>query len=587
MRFPLAYLVPTLLLVALASPSSQAAAAAPRPVYQPAGMVANPRVPAQWNRYHDYRQATQLLKQLARAFPERCRLQSLGKSHQGREMWLLTITNFEQGQELEKPAFWIDGGLHANEIQSVEVVLYTAWYLTEMADHNAEIARLLNERVFYLAPMMSPDSRDAHMYEPHSTHSPRSGQIPVDDDRDGLVDEDRADDLDGDAHITQMRIADPNGRYKPHPEYPQLMIAAKTGEQGSYRLLGEEGFDNDGDGRVNEDGDGYYDPNRDWAWNWQPPSVQHGAHRYPFSIPENRLVANFILAHPNLAGAQSYHNAGGMLLRAPGAKNTVVPAADVAVYDQLGKQGEQLLPGYRYMNTAEELYECHGAEFDWFYGMRGVFAFTSELHAPESMFHKPSEGGFFGSKEDRQKFNRYLLFNDGLVEWHEVDHPQYGRVEVGGLKKNWLRQPPSFMLEEECHRNMAFTLFHADAMPHVRVQSIDLRPLGQDLHEVTAVIVNRKPIPTHSAHDLKHQITPPDLVSIAGEKVEVLAALTATSPLFDDPTEQERQPRTVRIKNLSAREPAYIRWIVRGAGPYEVTVRSQKGGVHRLRSDSE
>lgn len=535
--------------------------------------------PAHWNRYHDYKQSTAILKQLAETFPDRCRLQSLGKSYEGREMWLLTITNFKQGEELEKPAFWIDGGIHANEIQGTEVALYTAWYLTEMYGRSDTVKHLVDERVFYIVPMMSPDSRDEHMHSANTTHSPRGGQRPVDDDRDGLVDEDGPDDFDGDGHITRMRIADPNGRYKPHPDFPQLMIEAKPGERGSYTLLGQEGFDNDGDGRINEDGDGYYDPNRDWAWNWQPRSIQHGAYRYPFSIKENRMVADFILAHPNIAGAQSYHNAGGMLLRGPGAKNDKVLRRDVAVYDYLGKRGEKLLPGYRYMSMAYDLYEGYGSELDWFYGMRGVFVFSNELNTPFNMFREKQGGGFFGEPEKWREFNRYLLLNDGIVQWHEVEHPQYGEVEAGGLKKNWLRQPPSFLLEEECHRNMAFTLFHAGEMPQVRVQSVDVKPLGEGLKQITAVVVNEQQIPTHSAQDLKHKITPPDIASIEAEGLKVIAVLTDDGPLFDDPAEQEHDPQRARIKNIAVDRPAYVRWIARGEGPFRVTVRSSKGGV--------
>ena len=114
------------------------------------------------------------------------------------------------------------------------------------------------------------------------------------------------------------------------PIIPTCSFRRKDDEKGEYTLLGQEGIDNDGDGAVNEDGDGFYDPNRDWGWNWQPDYMQNGAHRYPFSILENRLVADFITAHPNIAGAQSYHNAGGMILRGPGAKDDRFEAADIA-----------------------------------------------------------------------------------------------------------------------------------------------------------------------------------------------------------------------------------------------------------------
>jgi hypothetical protein len=79
-------------------------------------------------------------------------------------------------------------------------------------------------------------------------------------------------------------------------------------------MLGYEGIDNDRDGLVNEDLIGTYDPNRDWGWNWQT-YVQNGALFYPGTLPETRAIKAFIVNHPNIAGAQSYHNYGGMFQR--------------------------------------------------------------------------------------------------------------------------------------------------------------------------------------------------------------------------------------------------------------------------------
>ena len=558
-----------------------------RSPYQPAGAPVDPKVPAQWNYYRDYAEATRLMQALAAAHPQRARLQSLGRSHGGREMWLLTITAFDKGKDTDKPAFWIDGAIHANEIQATEVALYTAWYLLEMYGRSEFITRLVDERSFYLLPMLSPDSRDAHMYEPNSTSSPRSGQRPVDDDRDGLVDEDPPDDLDGDGHITQMRLRDPNGRFKPHPDYPNLMIPAKDDEPGEYRLLGTEGYDNDGDGRVNEDGPGFYDPNRDWAWQWQPRYVQHGAYRYPFSLVENRLAAEFVAAHPNIAGAQSYHNSGGMILRGPGTKEETIDPADLAVYDAIAAKGQQMLPGYRYLETSTGLYQVHGGEGDWFYMMQGVFRYTNELFTPFNLFRKPADSD---RREQIEAFDKYLLFREGTVPWREVEHPQYGKIEVGGQKKNWVRQPPSFLLEEECHRNMAFTLYHADQMPKVEVQSAAAKRLAGGLIEVTAVVRNARLTPTHAAVDLKNKITPPDLVSIAaggpapgrdGKGLEVLLGLWDDHPFFQKAKEQKRKPAEMRIATISGMGAMYVRWLVRGEGPYVVTVRSVKGGSDR------
>ena len=55
------------------------------------------------------------------------------------------------------------------------------------------ITRLVNERVFYIVPTVNPDGRDYFMHGPGG--NARTGHVPVDDDNDGLVDEDDADDL--------------------------------------------------------------------------------------------------------------------------------------------------------------------------------------------------------------------------------------------------------------------------------------------------------------------------------------------------------------------------------------------------------
>ena len=378
-----------------------------------------------------------------------------------------------------------------------------------------------------------------------------------------------------------MRIRDPNGRWKPHAEFPQWMVECKPDEPGQYTLLEEEGFDNDGDGQINEDGDGYYDPNRNWPWAWQPAGNQWGADDYPFSVPEVRMPADFIAAHRNIAGLQSYHNSGGMILRPPGAKGELLPESDIAVFKRIGKEGEQMLPGYRSMETAAELYEVLGGETEWVYSMQGIYGFTNELFAGYDLFGNKSPEATYVQEDERFQFNKLVLFEQGYVPWHEVDHPQYGKVEVGGFKKNWLRQPPSFMLEQECHRNMAFTLFHADQMPKVEIDAVTVKPLDGGLREVSAIIVNRRLTPTHAAIDVQHKITPPDLVSIEGKDVRVVAGFVADNVLFEKQQEQKREPGRLKVENVPSRKPVYVRWIVSGDGPITVTANSIKGGVAR------
>ena len=75
-----------------------------------------------------------------------------------------------------------------------------------------KITELLDRRVFYLIPTINPDGRDSWLHDSHTASSSRTGQDPYDNDRDGLIDEDGPNDLDGDGSITRMRVRDPMGR---------------------------------------------------------------------------------------------------------------------------------------------------------------------------------------------------------------------------------------------------------------------------------------------------------------------------------------------------------------------------------------
>ncbi len=107
-----------------------------------------------------------------------------------------------------------------------------------------------------------------------------------------------------------------------------------------------------------------------------------------------------------------------MILRGPGAKDDRYDAADIEVLDVIGKRGAEILPGYRYINIANDLYEVYGGEVDWLYAMQGVFTFTNELFTGFNFFRKASDG-FFGSNEDLHAFDRYLLFGGGVAPWRQ------------------------------------------------------------------------------------------------------------------------------------------------------------------------
>lgn len=546
-------------------------------IFKASGSPANPKVPILFNQYYTSEGLATLGKKIANAYPNLVKRKSIGKSTEGRDIWMLAITNYKIGNADRKPGFYVDGNIHSNEIQGGEICTYTAWYLTENFGKNEYITNMLNDRIFYIVPTINPDARDDYMLEPNTQSSPRAGMIALDDDRDGLFDEDGYDDLDGDGSITRMRRKNPNGNFIIDPKDPRKMIQIGPDDIVSgdrYEYLGSEGIDNDKDGRINEDRPGYYDPNRDWGWKWQPDYVQRGAYKYPFSVPETRAVADFVLSRPNIAGAQSYHNSGGMILRGPGAQEdlSTYNRQDIRIYDAIGKKGEEMIPGYRYLTVYKDLYSVFGGELDWFYGSRGIYTFTNEIFSRFAYYKNNKRDA-----NTQYNFDKDLQFYDGFTQWKKYNHPTYGEIEIGGFKKNFGRATPGFMLEEEAHRNMAFTFYHAYHMPHLSIANVKVKKLKGGLKEITAYIKNDRLMPTHASQDLKYKISRPDLVRISG--VNVVAGMIVTDEDFNVTEEQKVNPAELRVANIPGNSVVKVRWIIKGNSKFTITVDSEKGGI--------
>ncbi len=547
------------------------------------------QVPLRFDFYYSYEKMTEALKALNKAYPELTSLDEAGRSEEGRIIWALTINNPETGEPLTKPGVYVDGNIHGNEIQAGEVCLYLANRLLTNYGKINEITEVVDRNTFYIIPVVNVDGR-AHFFEDANTPSSNRGlRIPVDDDRDGLFDEDGPDDIDGDGSITTMRIRDTLGRFRTDPSDPRLMISVKPGEKGEWTRLGQEGIDNDGDGQVNEDSEGYVDGNRNWGFNWNPPYVQRGAGNYPFEGTGIKAIAEWMLARPNIILVFAFHNSGGMYLRGPSFKAAgELPQGDISVYDYLGKNIEKIVPGYEYLISWKDLYSTYGDFTDFTNNLVGSYSFVGELYQVET---ETFDGTPARKSEDRSRSGeasegerQRLLFDDNVnqgelfKEWKPYKHPLYGDIEIGGWTKMSTRLPHPFMLQDLVHRNASSVIFAAKHTPKITVDVFEVKKLGSDLWSVRVRLVNSGAMPTVTYETIKNRWYPIDKLSVAGRYATVVGGGVLTDPWMNLVDYKEHKPE-VQMCQVPAFGKLEYQFLVSGRGDIEIKYESRKAGT--------
>lgn len=560
-----------------------ACSASPAALAQQAGGQWQPKVEIHWNRYYTYSELLQHMQTLQQAYPNYIDLVEIGESFEGRPLRVMILTDKATGNHTAKPAMWVDGNVHGNEVQGSEAILYLAWWLLEHRDDNPRAQALLRDRTFYLLPSVNPDGRDRWFATAGTPHSSRTGVEPTDNDRDGVADEDPMDDLDGDGEILTMRKKVPlgQGTHRLDQDDARILVPVRGDQLGDYLVLGQEGIDNDNDGRINEDGVGGYDMNRNWPSDWQPNHVQYGAGDFPLCYPETAAVARFLYEHPNVAAVQSFHNSGGMLLRGPGDEGISYPRGDISVYDKLGEEGELILPFYRYLIIHKDLYNVHGGFVTWTYEGLGIFSFTNELWASNQYWGEQREpSGERRSSRTRQalEFNDSVLLGEAFVDWRPFEHPTYGSIEIGGFKRQHGRVAPSFMIEEMLHRNALFCLRHAEEIAEITIETPEITDLGGGLYRVVVDLSNASVMPSRSRMAADNRIGLPDTLTIGGEGLQVLAG-----GLLDDRFRPETmeantvRPETIRLeRGVPGQGRLTAAWLVRGKGAIQLEYRAQK-----------
>lgn len=537
-----------------------------------------PAIPVpRFDLFYRHDELTRLLEDYALARPELVSLRSIGKSYEGRDIWVVALTQSATGAADDKPALWADGNIHAAELTACTACLYYLHQLVAGYGSDRDITQLLDTRAVYLCPRLNPDGAELALL-PRPRHIRSSVRpYPFDEEPvDGLT----VEDIDGDGRVLFMRLPDPHGAYKKHPQEPRLMVPREPGEFGGeyYRLI-PEGTLKNFDGlqmRVNPDVQGL-DLNRNFPSQWRQEFEQVGAGPYPASEPEVRAMVDFVAHRRNIGAAVSFHTHSGVILRplATQPDDEMIPE-DLWAYQRFSALGEQLT-GYPAISIFHE-FKYHPKETisgtqDWIYEHLGALFWTVEIWSPNK------EAGITGYKwidwyrehpaEDDLKLLKWSDEQCGgaaHVDWRPFQHPQLGMVEIGGWDKmNFWRNPPPHLREREAARFPAWLTQIGLSLPRLELLRTEVRALGDDTWRVRFAVANAGWLPAYVSKRALARKT------VRGTMFEIHlpegATLCSGKERFEGPQLEGHAPKRSLHAFLPNREPtsdrAVAEWVVR------------------------
>ncbi len=552
---------------------------------------------ASFDRFYRYAEFTELLHGYAKAFPDLLSIESIGKSYEGRDIWVVTATNQKTGPAADKPAYWVDANIHASELAGGAAAVYLIDTLVKNYGKRDDVNRCLDTRTMYICPRINPDGAEWAM-RPAEEGGPRivrSSTRPYPYEEDAIEGLD-IEDVDGDGRILSMRQKDSNGNWKCHPTDPRLMIPREPDEYGGeyYRMF-PEGTLRNYDGytvKVNRDKQGL-DLNRNFPAGWRQEHEQMGAGPYPTSESEVRAVVHFITHHQNITGGLSFHTWSGVLLRPFSMQSDdELPAEDLWAYQKQGEKGEAIT-GYPAISVFHE-FRYHPKDiisgtFDWIYEHLGLYEWTIEIWCPMR------EAGIKDYKyidwfrrhpvEDDLKMLAWAdkeLQGKGYIDWYKFQHPQLGELEIGGWNKIYaFRNPPPHLLEKEIAKFPDWLIYNAMTSPKLELVEAKAEKVGDGTHLITLVVQNAGYLPSYvskralarkQSRGVIAEISLPQGVElVSGKARETLGELegraykhtlmsfwTDTSPTAD---------RTL------------CKWVVKGSGEVNITARHDKAGA--------
>jgi len=458
----------------------------------------------------------------------------------------------------------------------------------------------LHGAVVYVLPDLNPD-HTAWQDDPATPRADWGRTIaPYDADRDGRIDEDGGDDVNGDGMITMMRVRDPHPQYNLAVEWiidaddPRIMRRADAakGEVPTHAML-IESIDRDGDGRFAEDGiageaGGGIDLNMNFPALW--PEFADGAGQIPLSEPESLAFVDWMLERDNIMAVVVY-GPHDTLVQVPatgrfdatGRVPLGIEEGDRALYERISARYKEITG----RTTADSPSDA-GSLPRWTYAHLGLPTFATALWSgdtpPEAAAEPASEsdpapestpdvarprgrGGAAAGGRPRQSSApqrgddaRWLAISDardgeGFVEWSPFDHPQLGNVEIGGFVPGFRVNPPDDLLPDLIEQQTRFISSILAELPVLVAEDHVAQRVAPNLWRVGVRVRNEGVMPTSSA-----------MLDKARRHAPLIAAIEVPPASIVSGT------RLVRLPSLRGGAHADAEWLIRANDGASVTV---------------
>ena len=449
--------------------------------------------------YSNFTQQTNRINALAKNYPQFAKLRSLTKTAGGKEIWQITIGT---GNTETKPAIVLAGGMEGNYLIGMELAIGFAENLLQGSNTDS-IKALFNKTTFYIFPNLSPDAME--QYFAPLLYERQGNATSTDDDRDGKINEDDFDDLDGNGKITLMRVESPVGDYKAHPDDQRVLIKAdlNKNEKGKYLLL-SEGSDNDKDGVFNEDGEGGVWFNRNFSY--KVPSFTQGSGEFAVSEKESRALLDYLFEQFNVYAVVSFGSNNNLSApysyNAQTATQTLIGSwlqQDVKVDSMVSDLYNKSVS----MKDAPKSTTTGGDFLSWAYYHYGRYSFsTPGWWVPKTKPDSTKGEKVFTVEDATANYLRWAG-QQGIAtftDWKTIQHPDFPgqKVEVGGVDPFVMINPPYKLVPDLVKKHSNFLVKLAAAQPELDIVNINTEKVGGGLTRITLDIINKGALAAHS-----------------------------------------------------------------------------------------